>query len=169
ELEDGNNANAVGTHRLLGLLGRVLGVANLALNLHVRALLEGGRELSELAEDDAAMPFGLRDVLAGLFILIGSLGGDRESGELLVVLAGANFGIVAEEAHEGRFVLVHDRVSVFEFPNCSGHTWAKPCKWARLPSAKPCFLEQGPRLALGEESGKQNGAVPPGVAMAPKQ
>ena len=42
-------------------------------------------------------------------------------------------------------------------------------QWARLPSAKPCILEQGPRLALGEESGKQNGDVPQGVAKAPKQ
>ena len=86
----------VGAHRLLRLLGRVLGVANLALDLQVRALLERGRELAELAEDDAAMPFGVRDVLAGLFVLVRGLGGDGEGGELLVVLAGTNFGVAAQ-------------------------------------------------------------------------
>jgi hypothetical protein len=35
ELEDGSYTNAVGAHRLLGLLGRVPGVANLAFNLYV--------------------------------------------------------------------------------------------------------------------------------------
>jgi len=42
ELEDGVDANRVGTDRLLRLLGRVLGMANLALDLDVRALLERG-------------------------------------------------------------------------------------------------------------------------------
>ena len=64
ELQDGSNPDAVGAYLLLGLLGRVLGVADLALDLYVRALLERGCELAELAEDDAAMPFGMRDVLA---------------------------------------------------------------------------------------------------------
>jgi hypothetical protein len=133
ELEDRVDANAVGAHRLLGLLGCVLGVANLALDLYVRALLERGCELAELAEDDAAMPFSVRDVFAGLFVLVRGLGCEREGGELL------------------------------------GSHLAKLCERARLPSAEPCFLEQGPRLALGEESGKQNGDVPPGVVKALKQ
>jgi hypothetical protein len=33
----------------------------------------------------------------------------------------------------------------------------------RVAEAKPRILEQGPKLALGEESGKQSGVVPPGV------
>ena len=74
ELEDGVDANRVGADRLLRLLGRVLGVANLALDLDVRALLERGRELAELTEDDAAMPLGMRDVFAGLFVLVRGLG-----------------------------------------------------------------------------------------------
>ena len=44
----------------------VLAAAHLALDLDVRALLERGGELAELAEDDAAMPFGVLDVLAVL-------------------------------------------------------------------------------------------------------
>ena len=76
ELEDGSDPDAVGAYRLFGLLGRVFGVANLALDLNVCALPERGRELTELPEDDAAMPFGLRDVLAALFALVGGLSGN---------------------------------------------------------------------------------------------
>jgi hypothetical protein len=39
ELQDGSNPNAVGAHRLLRLLGRVVGVANFTIDLDVRALL----------------------------------------------------------------------------------------------------------------------------------
>ena len=58
----------------------------------------------ELAEDHATVPFGVRDVLAVL--LVGTLGCQRECGEAAVVV-GANFCVVAEEADEGDFVLVH--------------------------------------------------------------
>ena len=74
ELEDGVDANRVGADRFLRLLGRVLGVANLTFDLDVRALLERGRKLAELAEDDPAMPLGMRDVFAGLFVLVRGLG-----------------------------------------------------------------------------------------------
>jgi hypothetical protein len=46
------------------------------------------------------MPLGMRDVLAGFFALVRGLGGQRKRCELLVVLAGANFCVAAEEAHE---------------------------------------------------------------------
>ena len=38
--------------------------------------------------------------------LVGGLGCQRESGEAAVVV-GANFGVAAEEADEGGFVLIH--------------------------------------------------------------
>lgn len=117
ELEDGSDPNAVSAYRLLGLLGRVLGVANLALDLYVCALLERGRELTELPEDDAAMPFGMLDVFAARFVLVGGLGGNRERGELLVVFAVANLDVVAKVADEGSAIEVHGSVSVFKFPN----------------------------------------------------
>ncbi len=74
ELEDGIDANRVGADRFLRLLGRVFGVANLAFDLDVRAFLERGCELAEFAEDDRAMPLGVRDVFAGLFVLVRGLG-----------------------------------------------------------------------------------------------
>jgi hypothetical protein len=40
---------------------------------------------------------------------------------------------------------------------------------AQIAGAKPRILEQGPELASGEESGKQSGAVPPGVGRSPKR
>ena len=58
---------------------------------------------------------------------------------------------------------------LFEFPDWPGHPLAKPEREARLPSAKPCILEQGPKLDLGEESGKQSGDVPPGAGCGPKR
>ena len=78
------------------------------------ALLQRAGELTELAEDNATVPFGVRDVLAVL--LVGALGCQRESGEAAVVV-GANFCVVAEEADEGDFVLSTWCVSVLlNFP-----------------------------------------------------
>ena len=58
---------------------------------------------------------------------------------------------------------------MFEFPDWPGHPLAKPEREARLPSAETRFLEQGPKLVLGEESGKQSGDVPPGAGIGPKR
>jgi hypothetical protein len=69
-----------------------------------------GGKLRERTEDDAAMPFGVRDV--PLVLLVGGLGRHIQGGKA-ATLAGANFSIVAQEADEGYFVLVHDSVSVF--------------------------------------------------------
>jgi hypothetical protein len=103
------------------LLAVVLPAAQLALNLDVSALLESAAKLSELTEDNATVPFSVLDVLAVLFV--GALGCQRECGQA-VVIVGANLCVVAEEADEGDFVLVHDGVLRFvEFPvSCSGHS-----------------------------------------------
>src|SRR5665213_4159127 len=78
------------------------------------ALLQRAGEITELAEDHATVPFGVRDVLAVL--LVGTLGCQRECCEAAVVV-GANFCVVAEEADEGDFVLVHGGISVLlNFP-----------------------------------------------------
>ena len=60
------------------LLAVVLAAAQFAPDLDMSALLERGGELSELAEDDATVPFGVLDVLAVL--LVGALGCQRECG-----------------------------------------------------------------------------------------
>src|ERR1700691_576574 len=58
--------------------------------------------------------------------------------------------------------------SVFDLLICSGHT-VRSLAQGPAPKAKSRFLEQGPKLALGEESGKQSGAVPPGRRIGPKR
>jgi hypothetical protein len=55
--------------------------------------------------------------------------------------------------------------SVFELLICSGHT-GRSLAQGPAPKAKTRFLEQGPKLVLGEESGKQSGDVPPGAGKA---
>ena len=56
--------------------------------------------------------------------------------------------------------------SVFKLPICSGHT-GRSLAQGPAPKAKTRFLEQGPKLALGEESGKQSAAAPPGRRTGP--
>ena len=163
---------------LAHLRWRVLPAAQLAFHLEMSALLQRASELGELlAEDHATVPFGVRDVLAVLFV--GALGCQRESGEAAVVV-GANFCVVAEEADEGDFVLVHGgdlRFVVFPV-SCSGHIH-NVSEWARLPSAKECFLGGARKKFVRrfcraftnffwEEPGKQNDAVPQGAGLAPK-
>ena len=103
------------------------------------ALLERAGELSELAEDDATVPFGVLDVLAVL--LVGALGCQREGCEAAVVV-GANLCVVAEESDEGDFVLVHggDLRFVLNCPYPARVTHGNASERARLPSAKECFL-----------------------------
>src|SRR5581483_952053 len=113
-------------------------------------------------------PLGMAVVFAGLLVLVAGLGGKGEYGEAGVV-SGAGDGVVAEEADERYAILIHGESPLFEFPDWPGHPLAKPEREARLPSAKPRILEQGPKLDLGEESGKQSGAVPPGAGYCPKR
>ena len=77
----------------------------------MRALLQGLRVLGQLAPDDAAVPFGVVDVLAGLLVLVRALGGKREDGEVRVV-GGVGGGVLAEESDERDAVLIHGEVSV---------------------------------------------------------
>ncbi len=63
-----------------------------------------GGELGKLAEDYAAMPFGLCDVLAALLVLVGGLGCERKCREAAVIGV-ANFCVTAEESDEVDFVL----------------------------------------------------------------
>src|SRR5260370_6594679 len=137
-----------------GFLAVVFSAAQLAFDLEMSALLQRARELCEFAEDHATMPLGVRDVLAVL--LVRRLGGQGERREAAVVV-GANFCVAAEEADKGDFVLVHDGVSVsLNFPILIGSRWAEPCEWARLPSAKECFLGGCP---LGRNHDPKGGAA----------
>src|ERR1017187_2823206 len=88
------------------------------------------------------MPFGVRDILAALLVLIRGLCCKREGGKAAVV-GGANFCVTAEETDEVYFVLVHDFVSVLlNFPILLGSHKAKPSEWARLPSAEALHLRR---------------------------
>jgi hypothetical protein len=76
ELQDGVHADlpdpAPHVHHglLLADILDVLAAAQLALDLDVRSLHEGGCPLAELAPGNAAMPFGAADVLAGGLVLL---------------------------------------------------------------------------------------------------
>src|ERR1700676_3240217 len=110
QLQDRSDQNFPDAPFLVRLLALVLPAAQLAFHLDVRALGERLGELRELAEDDATVPLGVRDVLA--ILLIGGLGCQRKRGDANVRVVAASFWVAAEKADEGYFVLVHDRVSV---------------------------------------------------------
>src|ERR1700683_409519 len=131
-----------------GLFAVIFPAAQLAFDLNVSALLERAGELAELAENDATVPFGMRDVLAVL--LVRALGGERQRGEAAVVV-GANLCVVAEEADEGDFVLVHDGDLRFvEFPvSCSGHTRRSLASGPGSQVPKVCFLGGARRSLRG--------------------
>src|SRR5580698_1485620 len=93
------------------LLAVIFPGADLAFHLDVSSFGQRGCELGELPEDDATVPFGVRDIFALLLVLVGGLGGQRE-GSKAAVVGIADFCIFAEEADEDCFVLVHDCVSV---------------------------------------------------------
>jgi hypothetical protein len=110
QLQDRGNPDFPDTLLRVRFLALVLPAAQLAFHLDMRALGERLRELCELAEDNATMPFGVRDVLA--ILLVGGLGSQREVCDAEVRAVAASFRVAAEEADEGYFVLVHNRVSV---------------------------------------------------------
>src|SRR5258708_6784920 len=101
------------------------------------ALGERLGELRELAEDDATVPFGVRDVLA--ILLVGGLGCQREGGDAEVRAVGASFCVAAEEADEGYFVLVHDCLRLLNLPILVG---ALLSEWAVLPSVEALHLRR---------------------------
>ena len=160
ELEDGSYPNRS------GLYAFVIAVLNRAFDLDVRALLELGCELAELAEDDEVVPVGARlFVFAGLFVLAGSLGRKRERGELLVVLAGANDCIATEEAHQKCFVQIHFVSPILNSRSCLGHTGRSQASGpaSQVPSSAftegPSQMETVTRRAAKR---KQKSAAPPG-------
>ena len=119
------------------LLAVVLPAADLAFDLDVGALLERGGKLAELAENDAAVPLGVRDVFAVL--LVGGLGCEREGGELRLLLVRTSASLPRKPM---RMTLFWYMVvfSVFEFPYLARVTPGEASEWARLPSAKePAF------------------------------
>jgi hypothetical protein len=71
ELQDRSNPNLPDVLFRVRLLAGVLPAAQLAFHLDMRALTERLGELRELAEDDATVPFGVRDLL--VILLIGGL------------------------------------------------------------------------------------------------
>src|SRR6202051_3985821 len=109
QLEDRSDPNLPDALLRVRLLALVFPAPQFAFHLDMCALGERLGELRELAEDNATVPFGVRDVL--VILLVGGLCCQRECREAAVVV-GANFGVAAEEADEGYFVLVHESVSV---------------------------------------------------------
>src|SRR5258708_34424911 len=110
QLQDRSDPNFPDALLRVRLLAVVFPAAQLAFHLNMCALGERLGKLRELAEDDATMPFGVRDVFA--ILLIGGLGCERKSGDAEIRVVGASFWVAAEEADEGYFVLVHGSVSV---------------------------------------------------------
>src|ERR1700677_516175 len=110
QLQDRSDPNFPDALLCVRLLAVVLPAAQFAFHLDMCALGERLGELRELAEDDATVPFGVRDVLA--ILLIGRLGCQRKSRDADVRIVGASFWVAAEEADERYFVLVHGSVSV---------------------------------------------------------
>src|SRR6185437_10059117 len=84
---------------LTGLLVRALPAPELAFDGQVRALLQSLRVVSQLAPDDAAVPLGVTVVVAGLFVLVRTLRGEREHGELSVI-GGVGGGVLSQKSDE---------------------------------------------------------------------
>src|SRR5450631_4068764 len=101
-------------------------------------------EFRELAEDDAAVPFRVRDVLAILFV--GGLGCQRKSSDAEIRAVGTPFWVAAEEADESYFVLIHDCLRLLNFPILIG---APLSEWAMLPSAEALHLRRLRRNLFG--------------------
>jgi hypothetical protein len=101
-------------------------------------------ELREPAEDDATVPFGVRDVFA--ILLVGGLGCQRKGGDAEIRAVGTRFWIAAEEADEGYSVLIHDCLRLLNLPILIG---APLCEWAMLPSAEALHLRRFRRNLFG--------------------
>ena len=95
-------------------LALVFTAAQLAFDLDVCAFRECLRELRELAEGNATMPFGVRDVL--VVVLAGGLGCQRECREAAVV-GGVRFWVAAEE-DDNRWAFL---LTTAPFSLCIGH------------------------------------------------
>jgi len=144
QLQDRSDPNFPDALFRARLLARVLPTAHFAFHLDMRAFGERLGELRELAEDDATMPFGVRDVLA--ILLVGGLGCQRKRGDAEVGAVGSGFCIATEEADEGYFVLVHDCLRLLNLPILVG---APLSEWAMLPSAEALHLRRLRRNLFG--------------------
>src|ERR1035437_6230629 len=144
QLEDRSDPNFPDAPFGVRLLALVLPAAQLAFHLDVRALGERLGELREVAEDDATVPLGVRDVLA--ILLVGGLGCQRKGGDAEVSAVGTGFCVAAEEADEGYFVLVHDCLRLLNLPILVG---APLSEWTMLPSAEALHLRRLRRNLFG--------------------
>jgi len=77
QLQDRGNPDFPDALLRVRLLTVVLAAAQFTFHLNMRSFGECLGELRELAENDATVPFGVRDVL--IVLLIGGLGCQRES------------------------------------------------------------------------------------------
>ena len=103
ELQDRSDSNLPEAPVGVCLLAVVFVAAQLAFNLDMTALGERLGELRKLAEDDATVPFGVRNVLAVL--LVGGPGCERKSGKAAVRVS-AGFCVGAQKAEEYMVVSV---------------------------------------------------------------
>ena len=171
----------------LGFARHIFAALKLAFDFDVCALSERLGRFRQAAKGDYAMPIGARDELARLLVFVGALSCERKDDNGFLVRVGVLDRVRAEEAFEGDRVACKSTccfsISVLIY---SGHTWAKPCERARLPSPTSAFSE-GParnlptglgrvfcgRFVVGdrdpEGQGKQKTAVAPGAGQAPKQ
>src|SRR6266404_4060134 len=130
----------------------------------MRALLERAGKLAELSPHDDAVPFGVRDVLARLLVLVGTLGGERQDGVGRLVLGGSRFRVFAGKADERNSVLVHTIESSVSFSRSTRGTQPGRTRGMAAPKCQGLLCGRGPTLVLGKESEKQKPAVPPGAA-----
>jgi len=109
---DGTNFPQLDLHRgaaLLALPGDQLfdfARTQVPGDVHMRALLQAGRELGEIGKAGDAMPVGVGVPLT-LGVFPGPLGGEREDGEWNAVPDGFGPGVAAEVTHNVNGILVH--------------------------------------------------------------
>ena len=144
QLQDRGDPNFPDAPLRVRLLAVVLAAAQFAFHLDMCTLGERFGELRELAEDDATVPFGVRDVLA--ILLVGGLGCQRKRGDAEIRAVGTRFWVAAEEADESYFVLIHDCLRLLNFPILIG---APLSEWAMLPSAEALHLRRLRRNLFG--------------------
>jgi hypothetical protein len=148
----------------------------------MRALGQGGSELGKLAKDDAAMPFGLRDVLPRLLVLVRRLVASESVVKLRLLALRTS---ASPPRNPMRLILFWYMISspFVEFPvSCSGHTPAKPSEGPGSQGRSSAFAEapeksfrRTSRTRFGAETvtqratqSKQKSELPQGAGNAPK-